>query len=88
MIWTDCDREGEGIGAEVASVCLSVKPNMPVYRARFSEITASAIWHAVNNLGRLDRRVVDAVECRQVIFLKIRDIFLKNRSQEFEKVKL
>uniref|UniRef100_A0A9J2PXL6 DNA topoisomerase n=1 Tax=Ascaris lumbricoides TaxID=6252 RepID=A0A9J2PXL6_ASCLU len=88
VIWTDCDREGEGIGAEVASVCLSVKPNMPVYRARFSEITASAIWHAVNNLGRLDRRVVDAVECRQVIFLKIRGIFLKNRSQEFEKVKL
>uniref|UniRef100_A0A914ZNL1 DNA topoisomerase n=1 Tax=Parascaris univalens TaxID=6257 RepID=A0A914ZNL1_PARUN len=77
VIWTDCDREGEGIGAEVASVCLSVKPNMPVYRARFSEITSSAIWHAVNNLDRLDRRVVDAVECRSELDLRIGAAFTR-----------
>ncbi|VDM36497.1 unnamed protein product [Toxocara canis] len=75
VIWTDCDREGEGIGAEVASVCLSIKPNMPVYRARFSEITGAAIWRALNNLGRLDDRVVDAVECRQVTFFSYGALF-------------
>ncbi|KHN88784.1 DNA topoisomerase 3 [Toxocara canis] len=86
VIWTDCDREGEGIGAEVASVCLSIKPNMPVYRARFSEITGAAIWRALNNLGRLDDRVVDAVECRQseldlrigAAFTRLQTLHLRN----------
>lgn len=38
MIWTDCDREGEHIGAEIASVCRRVKGNIVVKRARFSAI--------------------------------------------------
>lgn len=66
VIWTDCDREGEDIGAEIVSVCQEVKPNIDVFRARFSEITQSAIWRAVNTLSRLDQRLVDAVECRFV----------------------
>lgn len=39
MIWTDCDREGENIGAEVASVCLKANPRIQVTRARFSSVT-------------------------------------------------
>lgn len=64
MIWTDCDREGEAIGAEVVAVCREARTTLDVYRAKFSEITSSAINRALNNLVRLDQRMVDAVECR------------------------
>jgi len=40
MIWTDCDREGEHIGSEIASVCRRAKRNIIVKRARFSAIIA------------------------------------------------
>jgi DNA topoisomerase-3 len=40
MIWTDCDREGENIGAEIVKVCRKSKPNIVVKRARFSAIIA------------------------------------------------
>lgn len=40
MIWTDCDREGEHIGMEVANICRKAKPNIIVKRARFSAIIA------------------------------------------------
>lgn len=40
MIWTDCDREGEHIGSEVANVCRRAKRNIIVKRARFSAIIA------------------------------------------------
>ena len=38
MIWTDCDREGENIGAEVSSICRKANRNIVVRRARFSAI--------------------------------------------------
>lgn len=40
MIWTDCDREGENIGAEIVKICRKAKPNIVVKRARFSAIIA------------------------------------------------
>lgn len=40
MIWTDCDREGEHIGAEVVRECQRVKRDIEVTRARFSAIIA------------------------------------------------
>lgn len=40
MIWTDCDREGEHIGAEVVKVCRQVNARIPVKRAKFSAIIA------------------------------------------------
>lgn len=69
VIWTDCDREGEAIGAEVVTECTQVKRNLDVYRARFSEITNTAINRALNNLVRLDQRLIDAVECRFVFLI-------------------
>jgi DNA topoisomerase-3 len=36
FIWTDCDREGEGIGGEVVQECRKVKPAIQVWRAHFS----------------------------------------------------
>ena len=38
VIWTDCDREGENIGAEVAKICRRGNPRIRVKRARFSAI--------------------------------------------------
>uniref|UniRef100_A0A0R3RY48 DNA topoisomerase n=1 Tax=Elaeophora elaphi TaxID=1147741 RepID=A0A0R3RY48_9BILA len=77
VIWTDCDREGEAIGAEVVSVCTQVNRNLDVYRARFSEITNTAVNRALNNLVRLDQRLVDAVECRSELDLRIGAAFTR-----------
>ncbi|EJW86992.1 DNA topoisomerase [Wuchereria bancrofti] len=77
VIWTDCDREGEAIGAEVVSVCTQVNCNLDVYRARFSEITNAAVNRALNNLVRLDQRLVDAVECRSELDLRIGAAFTR-----------
>lgn len=38
MIWTDCDREGEHIGAEIMSICRKANPRIEVSRAKFSAI--------------------------------------------------
>ena len=43
MIWTDCDREGEHIGMEIALVCRTVKPKLTIRRARFSAIIAQCV---------------------------------------------
>lgn len=43
MIWTDCDREGENIGAEIVGVCREVQRNLAVRRARFSAIIAQCV---------------------------------------------
>lgn len=70
IIWTDCDREGENIGFEVIKVCTDVKPNIQVYRAKFSEITGPSIFRAINNLGQPDKKVSDAVDVRQELDLR------------------
>ena len=41
IIWTDCDREGEHIGSEVADVCRKANRRIVVKRARFSAIIAA-----------------------------------------------
>jgi DNA topoisomerase-3 len=43
MIWTDCDREGENIGAEIVKVCQKANPTITVKRARFSAIIAQYV---------------------------------------------
>lgn len=71
IIWTDCDREGENIGSEVEFVCRTQNPNIDVYRAKFSEITPRAVFLAMQNLMRLDARIIDAVDCRTELDLRI-----------------
>ena len=39
IIWTDCDREGENIGAEIVNVCRQANYRIQVLRARFSSIS-------------------------------------------------
>ncbi|CAD6188232.1 unnamed protein product [Caenorhabditis auriculariae] len=77
VIWTDCDREGENIGAEIVKVCKESNPRLDVFRAKFSEITASAVHRAVRNLVRLDNNIVDAVDCRSELDLRIGAAFTR-----------
>ena len=44
FIWTDCDREGEHIGSEVAAVCRSANRGIVVKRARFSAVIAAYVF--------------------------------------------
>ncbi|KAJ3896209.1 prokaryotic type I DNA topoisomerase [Lentinula edodes] len=77
MIWTDCDREGEHIGSEIVQVCRRAKRNIVVKRARFSAIIAQQIHNAAQNPFNLDQRLVDAVEARMVLDLKIGAAFTR-----------
>lgn len=49
----------------------TVKPSLPVLRARFSEITPRAVRAACENLTEPDQRVSDAVDVRQELDLRI-----------------
>ncbi|KAI8796900.1 DNA topoisomerase 3-alpha [Biomphalaria glabrata] len=86
VIWTDCDREGENIGFEVIQVCQAVKPNIKVYRAKFSEITQKAITRAMNNLVEPDARINDAVDVRQELDLRIGAAFTRFQTLRLQKI--
>ncbi|GFO25569.1 DNA topoisomerase [Plakobranchus ocellatus] len=86
VIWTDCDREGENIGYEVIHVCQAVKPNIKVYRAKFSEITPQSVARAVNNLGPPDPRINDAVDVRQELDLRIGAAFTRFQTLRLQKL--
>ncbi|KAJ2525454.1 DNA topoisomerase 3-alpha [Coemansia sp. RSA 2049] len=70
-IWTDCDREGEGIGGEIAELCTAVNSRIVVRRAHFSSVLPQEIHGAMQNPRDLDRRQVDAVEARTELDLRI-----------------
>ncbi|KAJ1965435.1 DNA topoisomerase 3-alpha [Dipsacomyces acuminosporus] len=70
-IWTDCDREGEGIGSEIMALCHEVNPRIIVKRAHFSSVLPQEIHHAMQNPRELDMRLVYAVEARSELDLRI-----------------
>ncbi|KAM3826915.1 DNA topoisomerase 3-alpha isoform 1-T1 [Vipera latastei] len=86
VIWTDCDREGENIGFEIIRVCKAVKPNLQVFRARFSEITPRAIRSACENLTQPDPNISDAVEVRQELDLRIGAAFTRFQTLRLQKI--
>nr|WP_246281735.1 type I DNA topoisomerase [Fodinicola acaciae] len=61
---TDEDREGEAIAWHLAE---TLKPNVPVRRMVFHEITRSAIEQAAANPRELDINLVDAQETRRIL---------------------
>ncbi|MCA9038315.1 MAG: type I DNA topoisomerase, partial [Planctomycetaceae bacterium] len=64
ILATDEDREGESIGWHLAQV---LKPQVPVSRMTFSEITKEAILEAIANTRQLDDNLVQAQETRRVV---------------------
>ncbi|GFT86693.1 DNA topoisomerase 3-alpha [Trichonephila clavipes] len=86
IIWTDGDREGENIGFEIIEVCKKVKPNIQVFRARFSEITPQAIARACSNLVSPDQRMSDAVNVRRELDLRIGAAFTRFQTLRLKKV--
>ena len=77
VIWTDCDREGENIGAEVALVCQSVNSRLKIKRAQFSVVQHREIMSAWNNLRDLDWYAVAAVDARSELDLRIGAAFTR-----------
>ncbi|KAG8549824.1 hypothetical protein GDO81_019626 [Engystomops pustulosus] len=86
IIWTDCDREGENIGFEIIQVCKAVKPNLQVYRARFSEITPRSIRAACENLTPPDQNTSDAVDVRMELDLRIGAAFTRFQTLRLQKI--
>nr|XP_003702899.2 PREDICTED: DNA topoisomerase 3-alpha isoform X3 [Megachile rotundata] len=86
IIWTDCDREGENIGFEIIQVCQAVKPNISVYRAKFSEITQASINRALQNLCEPNKAVNDAVDVRMQLDLRIGAAFTRFQTLRLQKV--
>ena len=61
---TDEDREGEAIAWHLVEV---LKPDIPVRRLVFHEITGSAIGNALAEPREIDARMVDAQETRRIL---------------------
>lgn len=87
ILWLDCDREGENIGFEVIRMCkkgnsrLSIKSNSSlvnnIRRARFSDLTPQAIYHAISNLVFPNEKESDAVDARREIDLRLGAAFTR-----------
>ena len=86
IIWTDCDREGENIGYEVITVCQAVKPNLPVKRAKFSEITYQSAVRAIQNLTEPNKNISDAVDVRQELDLRFGAAFTRLQTLRLKQV--
>ncbi|XP_029294340.1 DNA topoisomerase 3-alpha isoform X1 [Cottoperca gobio] len=86
VIWTDCDREGENIGFEIIDVCKAVKPNLQVFRAKFSEITPNSIRRACETLVDPNTNVSDAVDVRQELDLRIGASFTRFQTLRLQKI--
>mmetsp|Transcript_27297 Transcript_27297/g.82292 ORF Transcript_27297/g.82292 Transcript_27297/m.82292 type:complete len:247 (+) Transcript_27297:219-959(+) len=70
VLWLDCDREGEAIAYEVVDVCSAAKPNLDLWRAKFSSVDHASVVGAWRALLRPDKRKADAVAARSELDLR------------------
>jgi DNA topoisomerase I len=64
LLATDPDREGESISWHLREV---LKPQVPIRRIEFHEITEEAIRHAIAEARDIDLKLVDAQESRRIV---------------------
>ncbi|KAF2857658.1 prokaryotic type I DNA topoisomerase [Piedraia hortae CBS 480.64] len=74
-IWTDCDREGENIGAQIRNEACQTNPSLvqpgKTVRAYFSNTERAHIVNAAGNPIQLDEAQANAVFARQELDLRI-----------------
>ena len=87
ILWLDCDREGEAIGAEVQQVCMEANPRLQntVYRARFSTVLQGEIQRALSTLGRLQDSLVQAVQLRSELDLRVGAAFTRFQTTRLQR---
>lgn len=87
ILWLDCDREGEAIGAEVQEVCVQANPRLRprIYRARFSTVMDAEIRRALCGLTRLNDAFVQAVQARSQIDLRVGAAFTRFQTLRLQK---
>ena len=64
LLATDPDREGESISWHLREV---LKPQVPIRRIEFHEITEEAVRRAIEDARDIDLKLVDAQESRRIV---------------------
>jgi DNA topoisomerase-1 len=67
LLASDNDREGEAISYHLRNAILAKKPNLPVRRIVFNEITPQVIREAVAHPGEIDSAKVEAQKARRIL---------------------
>ncbi|KAL2816784.1 DNA topoisomerase [Aspergillus cavernicola] len=77
VIWTDCDREGEHIGAEVRDQAKEGNRNILVKRAKFNNTERAHVLDAARSLIELNELQANAVAARIELDLRIGAAFTR-----------
>ncbi|KKY20028.1 putative dna topoisomerase [Phaeomoniella chlamydospora] len=84
FIWTDCDREGENIGAEIRTEARKGNPRIEVKRAVFNNIERGHIIQAAQRPGNLDDLQANAVYARIELDLRIGAAFTRLQTMQLQ----
>ncbi|KAJ5724150.1 DNA topoisomerase 3 [Penicillium malachiteum] len=86
FIWTDCDREGEHIGAEVRNQAKNGNARIEVKRAKFSNTERAHVLQAARQPVELDEYQANAVAARIELDLRIGAAFTRLQTLQLQAV--